>query len=77
LDDDDKATQMLTDMFIDDVHKGYLTELGEIDGIQTVAILNDQLAYHAFTKDNVFEQQVDKHTTDVFTFEGRYSSNTF
>jgi hypothetical protein len=42
-----------------------------------VAILNDQSAYHAFTKDNVFEQQVDKHTTDVFTFEGRYSSDTF
>jgi hypothetical protein len=42
-----------------------------------VAILNDQLAYHAFTKDNVFKQQVDKHTTDVFIFEGRYSSDTF
>jgi hypothetical protein len=46
---------MLTDMSIDDVHKGYMTELGEIDGIQTVAILNNQSAYHAFTKDNVFE----------------------
>jgi hypothetical protein len=77
LDDDDKATQMLTDMFINDVHKGYVTELGEIDGIQTVAILNDQSAYHAFTKHNVFEQQVNKHTTDVFTFEGRYLSDTF
>jgi hypothetical protein len=68
---------MLTDMFIDDVHKGYLTELGEIDSIQTVAILNNQSAYYAFTKDNVFKQQVNKHTTDVFTFEGRYSSDTF
>jgi hypothetical protein len=47
---------MLTDMSIDDVHKGYLTKLREIDGIQTVAILNDQSVYHAFTKDNVFEQ---------------------
>jgi hypothetical protein len=64
-------------MFINDVHKGYITELGEIDGIQTVAILNNQLAYYAFTKDNVFEQQVNKHTTDVFTFEGRYLSDTF
>jgi hypothetical protein len=68
---------MLTDMFIDDVHKGYITELGEIDSIQTVAILNDQSAYYTLTKDDVFNQQVDKHTTDVFTFEGRYLSNTF
>jgi hypothetical protein len=45
---------MLTDMFIDDVHKGYLTALREIDGIQTVAILNDQSAYYAFTKDDAF-----------------------
>jgi hypothetical protein len=40
-DDNDKATQMLTDMSINDVHEGYVTELGEIDGIQTVAILNN------------------------------------
>jgi hypothetical protein len=45
---------MLTDMFINDVHKRYLTKLREIDGIQTVAILNDQLVYYAFIKDNVF-----------------------
>jgi hypothetical protein len=64
-------------MFIDNVHEGYMTELREIDGIQTVAILNDQLAYHTFTKHNVFKQQVNKHTTDVFTFKGRYSSDTF
>jgi hypothetical protein len=64
-------------MFIDDIHKGYITELGEIDSIQTVAILNDQSAYYALTKDDVFDQQVNKHTTNVFTFEGRYSSNTF
>jgi hypothetical protein len=41
LNDNDETTQMLTDMSIDDVHKGYVTKLGEIDGIQTVAILND------------------------------------
>jgi hypothetical protein len=64
-------------MFIDDVHEGYVTELGEIDGIQTVAILNNQSAYHAFTKHDVFKQQVNKHTTDVFIFKGRYSSDTF
>jgi hypothetical protein len=64
-------------MFINDVHKGYMTELGKIDGIQTVAILNNQSAYYAFTKNNIFKQQVDKHTTDVFTFKGCYSSDTF
>jgi hypothetical protein len=68
---------MLTDMFIDDVHKGYITKLGEINGIQTVAILNDQSVYYALIKDDVFDQQVNKHTTDVFTFEGYYSSDTF
>jgi hypothetical protein len=40
-DDNDEATQMLTDMSIDNVHKRYVTELGEINSIQTVAILND------------------------------------
>jgi hypothetical protein len=42
-----------------------------------MAILNNQLIYYAFTKNNVFKQQVNKHTIDVFTFKGRYSSNTF
>jgi hypothetical protein len=64
-------------MSINDVHEGYVTELEEINSIQTVAILNEQSAYYTFTKHNLFEQQVNKHTTDVFTFEGRYSSDTF
>jgi hypothetical protein len=68
---------MLTDMSFNDIHKRYLTKLEKIDSIQTVAILNDQSAYHVFKKDDVFDQQVDKHTTDVFTFEGCYSSDTF
>ena len=33
----------------------YITELGEINGIQTVSILNNYFAYHAFTKDNIFK----------------------
>jgi hypothetical protein len=32
---------MLTDMFINNVHKGYVTKLEEINNIQTVAILNN------------------------------------
>jgi hypothetical protein len=42
-----------------------------------VAILNNQLAYHAFIKHNVFKQQINKHTTDVFTFKSCYLSDTF
>jgi hypothetical protein len=83
--DNNEASQMLADMSIDDnVHEGYLTELGEVDGLQTVSILNDQSAYHVFTKDNIFEQQkqvqqqqVDEQITDVFTFDSRYSSDIF
>jgi hypothetical protein len=68
---------MFTDMFINNIHKGYITKLGEIDSIQTVALLNDQLVYYALTKDDVFNQQVNKHTTNVFTFKSCYSSDTF
>jgi hypothetical protein len=32
---------MLTDMSIDNVHKGYITELRENNSIQTIAILNN------------------------------------
>jgi hypothetical protein len=64
-------------MSINNVHERYVTKLGEINSIQTVAILNNQSAYYAFTKHDVFKQQVNKHTTDVFTFKGRYSSDTF
>jgi hypothetical protein len=32
---------MLINMFIDNIHKGYVAKLGEIDSIQTVAILNN------------------------------------
>jgi hypothetical protein len=64
-------------MFINSVYKGYLTKLKEINSIQTVVILNDQLVYHAFTKNNVFKQQINKHTTNVFIFKGCYLSDTF
>jgi hypothetical protein len=45
---------MITDISI---HKGFITELGGINRAQTMSILNDQSVYHAFTKDNVFEEQ--------------------
>jgi hypothetical protein len=39
----------------DDPYDVYLTDFGEINGIQAVSILNDQSAYHMFTKDDVFK----------------------
>jgi hypothetical protein len=64
-------------MSINNVYKGYVTKLREIDSIQTITILNDQLIYYAFIKHNVFKQQVNKHTINVFTFKGCYLFNTF
>jgi hypothetical protein len=60
----------------DGIHEGYLTEIGDIDGVQTVSILNDQSVYHAFTKEDVFKTEPTA-TADVFTFEDRYSSDIF
>jgi hypothetical protein len=63
-----------------------MTELGEIDGIQIVSILNNQSAYHAFTRDDMFKLS-DKHNQfpkpdlgnepSAFTFNDRYSSYEF
>ena len=39
------------------LYRSYITELGEIDNIQIVFILNNHSAYYAFTKDNIFKQQ--------------------
>jgi hypothetical protein len=33
----------------------YITKLGEINGIQTVFILNNYFIYYIFTKDNMFK----------------------
>jgi hypothetical protein len=41
-----------------------------------VSILNDQSVYHTFTKEDVFKTEP-TITTDVFTFEDRYSSDIF
>ena len=34
----------------------FLTEQGDINGLQTVSILNNYLAYYAFTKNDLFTQ---------------------
>jgi hypothetical protein len=65
----------------DTPYDNYLTELGEINGIQTVSILNDQSVYHAFTKNDIFRLPTDKQTpvseSSTFTFDDRYSSYEF
>jgi hypothetical protein len=37
------------------LYKAYITELEEIDGVQTVSILNNHSVYHTFIKDNMFK----------------------
>jgi hypothetical protein len=56
----------------------FMTEMGEIDGIETVSILNDQSAYHAFTKTDVFQETPSQETESAaFTLNDRYSSHEF
>ncbi len=63
-----------------------MTELGEINGIQTVFILNDHSAYYTFTRDNMFKQSDIQDLfpkpglgskPSTFTFNDRYSSCKF
>jgi hypothetical protein len=77
-------------MSIDDApytpYGGYMTKLGEIDGIQPVSILNNHSAYHVFTRDDMFKLS-DIHNPfpkpdlgnepSSFTFNDRYSSYEF
>ena len=63
--------------------ENYLTELGEINGTQTVAILNNQSTLHVVTKKDPFDTEVPGDIipkmppTSAFTFDNRYSSNIF
>jgi hypothetical protein len=61
------------------LYRAYTTELGEINGIQTVSILNDHSAYHVFTRDNMFKlfSTHNPLISSAFTFDNRYSSYEF
>jgi hypothetical protein len=61
------------------LYRAYMTELGEINGIQTVSILNDHSVYHAFTRDDIFKLSSTHNPliSSVFTFDNRYSSYEF
>jgi hypothetical protein len=61
------------------LYRAYITELGEINGIQTVSILNDHSAYHIFTRDDMFKLSSTYNLliSSVFTFENRYFAYEF
>jgi hypothetical protein len=52
----------------------YVTELGEINRPETVAILNDYSVFHSLTKTDVFNLPAEPL---AFTFDSQYSSETF
>jgi hypothetical protein len=61
------------------LYRAYITELGEINGIQTVSILNDHSIYYIFTRDNMFKlfSTYNPLISSAFTFDNRYSSYEF
>jgi hypothetical protein len=61
------------------LYKAYTTELREINGIQTVSILNDHSVYYTFTRDNMFKLSSTYNSliSSAFTFDNRYSLYKF
>ena len=55
----------------------YITKLGEVNGPATVAILNDHSVFHSITKSNIFHIPTRPQDHSVFSFNNRYSSETF
>jgi hypothetical protein len=57
----------------------YTTELGEINGIQTVFILNDHSVYYTFTRDDMFKlfSTYNLLISSAFTFDNCYSLYEF
>ena len=52
----------------------YLIKLGEVDGIQTIVILNNQFIFYSITKLDIFNKLKE---SSVFFFNNRYSINVF
>jgi hypothetical protein len=59
--------------------ENYLTELGEINSAQIVAILNDQSTLHVVTRKDPFDEltEPEPNKTLIFTFDDCYSLNIF
>ena len=51
-----ETEQLLAEMELDDEewNEAYLTHFGEVNGPETVAILNDYSVLYVLTKDNMF-----------------------
>jgi hypothetical protein len=61
-------------------YRAYITELREIDGVQTVSILNNHSVYHTFTRDDMFKLSSTQNPQTIFfafTFDNRYSLYEF
>jgi hypothetical protein len=61
------------------LYKAYTTELGEINSIQTVSILNNHSIYYIFTRDNIFKlsSTYNPLISSAFTFNNYYLSYKF
>jgi hypothetical protein len=55
-------------------HSHFLTELGQVDGMKTVSLLQDQTVAHIITRNDMFQHP---YETSAFTFEGRYLFEIF
>jgi hypothetical protein len=72
---DHETEQLLTQMEIRDENVDqFFIKYGKIDRVQTVFALNDQSAFHAIIKIDIFNEPIDSL---IFTFEDRYSANIF
>jgi hypothetical protein len=75
-----KTKQLLIDMEIEDYDNPtnypdqYITELGEVNGIQTIVILNNQSTFYSIIKSDVFNELKESFT---FSFNNRYLVNIF
>jgi hypothetical protein len=55
----------------------YITELGEVNDLGTVAILNDYLVFYALTKADLFNVPKPSKPLLAFIFNDRYSLSIF
>jgi len=52
----------------------YFTKYSKVNGIQTVAVLNNQSTLHFITKLDIFNEPKE---SSAFSFNNRYSANVF
>jgi hypothetical protein len=73
-----KAKQLLIDMEIEDypsdqyLSDQYFTQFGQVDGTQTIAILNNQSTLYSITKSDIFNKPKE---SSAFSFDDRLSGS--